>query len=403
MTSLEIIPSASSAVVASSSPLVIRIDNTLLAFIQDNITDDLMIYTDNQVLEYEPLLFPTPTKVIKILGGKITISEDCFIENTDQIECAVCYDVKDILFRGLCPCNLLECKECFLHRMRSQFSNNYNSSRCLSNNHIGNKYCKTIKETETKTETITPITSSQIIKYRKEKAYMEWFKEFTFDVYELNVKGKEFNDLPLCFKIFHQLCNLVEDQILVGYERDETIDYKKQYYFYLDDDVKEPIRWGLNGYDWDQNDIWFYAHTSFYVMYRDKGHKRFVKTRISFDENEQLMDTLETHIIDQPLYYGREYCFDMLADNFQNALGNDSDGDLFRQLTENDDFENLIQEMVCNKKVVKVCKEILDNGDVNICDLMGCGSMTYARMDGDDDRDYTVLFYEEGVELSRQS
>jgi hypothetical protein len=412
MTSQEIIPSALSALSASVPTRTIVLNNVEISFYEDNISDDLLTYTDNEVLDYQPLLFPTAKKVIKINGGKIVISDDCFIPYIEgEEECCVnggnCvfnddYVGEKIMYQGLCPCSLQECKNCFITRVASQFHNNYNNTRCLSNNHKGNNYCKTVKQTETKTETIEPITSSQISKYRKEKQIMRDFMEYNYDVYEANVKGKDFNELPLCFKIFKNLCETVEDMVLVGSERDETIDYKRQYFFYLDNDVKQPIRWGLGGYDWDDFDSWRYAHTSFYVMYRDKAHKRFFKTRISFDEDEQILDTIESHILDQPNYYGREYCFNMLKDNFRDAL-DFCDSQMFIQLTENDNFEALLIEMIDTNKVNDVCKSILSNDDVNIVELMGCESVKYERMiegDGVTDTDYTIIFYDEGLELN---
>jgi hypothetical protein len=396
------IPASLSVLDASASRIIV-IDGINIAFYQDDITDDLMTYTDNEALDYQPLLFPNATKVIKISGGKIVISDECFVENTDNEDCNICMERKDILFKGLCPCNLKECKECFLLRVSSQFHNNYANTRCLSNNHKGNNYCKMVKEKETRIETIKPITATQIIKYRREKELMRLMTEYTYDVYEANVKDKSFDELPLCFKIFKNLCDLVEDMILVGSERDETINRKKQYYFYLSDGEDKPIRWGENGYDWDINTDWIYANTTFYVMYRDKIHKRFYRMRISFDDREQILDTLESHITDNPLYYGRAYCFDLLASKFQLALGNSSESEQFQTITQNDDFQDLIYEMIDHDKTADVSKEIYDNGDVDIVELTGCESMKFDVMDGHDEREYNILIYDDGVELNQPS
>jgi hypothetical protein len=73
---------------------------------------------------------------------------------------------------------------------------------------------------------------------------------------------------------------------------------------------------------------------------------------------------------------------------------------VFIQLTENDNFEALLIEMIDTNKVNAVCKSILSNDDVNIVELMGCESVKYDRMNGDDDTDYTILFYDEGLELN---
>jgi len=412
MSSFQTEPSASSAVLdASASVVSLTFDGVNINFYGDVISDDFMTYTDNVNLEYTPLLYPTAKKVIKINGGKIVISEECFtpfIEGDD--ECCVnggscCfnegYEGDKIMFKGLCPCKLMECKGCFLERVSKVFSSNYNNTRCLSNNHKGHSYCKLIKEAEHKTETLKPITAQQIIKYRKEKNLMATMNEFNFEIYEANVKGKEFNDLPLCFQIFKILCDKVEENVLVNSELDLTIDKKKQYFFYEDDDVDKPIKWGMGGYDWDDKNNWKYGHTTFYVLSRDKGGKRFSKMRICFDEDEQIMDTLETLLIDQPLYYGADYAFDLLKHNFQLALGNSSESSAFTRLAEDtESYESLIMEMMDNKKIVDVCRNILENGDANICELMGCECFDIEELDGHDNTEYYVCYYDEGVALS---
>jgi hypothetical protein len=396
-------PSASSAVLDASassvSSRVMVIDGLNIEFFEDSITDDLMTYTDNSNLNYQPLLYPKHKTITKILGGKIVVSEDCFIENTENIDCVICMEKQPIMFKGLCPCNLSECKECFLERVSKQFYNNFNATRCLSNNHKGACYCKLVKEAEQKIETIQPITAQQIIKYRKEKNLMKMMEEYNFDVYEANVKDKDFNLLPLCFQIFKVLCDRVETSILTNGDLDVCMNAKKQFYFYEDDDVSKPIRWGLGGYDWDDKNSWRYGHTTFYVISRDRLGKRFIKTRISFDEDEQILDTLETHIVDSPKAYGREYAFDLMKHNYQLALGNNADSDAFRAIYDNDDLEELLMEMIDNKKTIDVCRQILDNDDVNICELMGCECFEYEQMEGDDNTDYYINYYDEGVEL----
>jgi hypothetical protein len=401
MSSFQTEPSASSAVLdASASVVVLTLNGVDISFYGDSISDDFMTYTDNENLEYEALLYPKHKKVIKILGGKIVLSDECFIENTENTDCVICMEVKPIMFKGLCPCNLSECKECFLERVSKQFYNNFNATRCLSNNHKGGCYCKLVKEAEQKIETINPITAEQIIKYRKEKNIMAMMNEFNFSVYESNIKGKDFNELPLCFQIFKTLCDRVENEILTNGDLDIAVDKKKQYYFYEDDDTDRPIRWGMGGYDWDDKTSWRYAHTTFYCVSRDRMGKRFIKTRISFDEDEQIMDTLETHIIDQPRYYGRQYAFELLKHNFQIALGNHADSDEFKTIYDNEDLEGLIMEMIDNKKTLDVCRSILENDDVNICELMGSECYEYAEMDGHDNTEYYINYYDEGVLLN---
>jgi hypothetical protein len=410
MSSFQTELSASSAVLDASASVVLTLNGVDISFNGDVISDDLMTYTDNEILEYEPLLYPKAKKVFKILGGKLVVSEDCFIPFVDgDDECCVngddcCfnddYEGEKLMFKGLCECKLRECKDCFLERVSKQFYNNYENTRCLSNHHKGRCYCKLVKQEETKITITNHITAQQIKNYRQEKKFMDRMKEYTYDIYEANVKGKEFNDLPLCFQIFKNLCDRVEKVILTHNDLDLTIDKKKQYYFFEDQDTTKPIKWGMAGYDWEENDNWEYGQTTFYVLHRDKGNRRFITTKIRYEEEEQIEDMLEDLLINQPLYYGASYAFDLLKHNFQLALGNSYESDAFRRLAEDTEtYESLIGEMVDGKKIRDVCRNIIANDDVNICELMGCESLDYDAMEGHDGTDYYICYYDDDVAL----
>jgi hypothetical protein len=381
----------------------------------DEISDDRLEYFDDTNLPFPAYHFPVKKITYKVLGGDIVISEDCFVPYVEgDEECCVngdgcCFNDdfvgEKLMFKGLCPCNLRECKTCFLSRNKSIMnSKSFAMCKCLSNNHKGDKYVKTIKQPIIKNiEEVTPITDKQIEQYKKEKKLMGFLTDH-YEMWEMNVKGKPYNELARCWKVYKMVTDYIEKTFLDDYgfsDADISSGEVKKHYYFCDDDFDMPIKWFMGGYDWNDANKpnWCLNDATFYFCYRHKSSKTYGKSRVAFDYVDVIQDTIECGLADYPKEYGNEYCFNLLEHRFQLALGNSCDAPDFMNLFDNESMEDLIREMVDSSKIPQVAIEIIDNGDCDIAEVMGCEYVRNEKIseydNGIDNCEYYVMVYDE--------